>query len=463
MDFSAIYKDKKVFLTGHTGFKGSWLNLWLKNLGAEVYGYALKPNTTPNHFELLGGSKEFQGIFADVRDRVQLKKSLQDFKPNIIFHLAAQPLVRESYKNPISTFEINTIGTLNILECARDLQNLKAIVVITTDKVYENKEWIWGYRENDTLGGYDPYSASKACAEIVIDSMRNSFFHLNDFNKSHNVLIASARAGNVIGGGDFSIDRIIPDLIKGIMQGRITNIRNPLATRPWQNVLEPLRGYLMLGARLLSGDKNYAQGFNFGPFIDGNLSVLQMLEISKSHWDRIQYKVNQDKSNPHEANLLMLDSTKAYHLLGWKPLLSPEQSIAKTITWYKNFIQDNIVATKDQLQEYIKAINSKGGGGNNSLLKSYSLKLNNFLLPHLFYILVFLIKLDFRNRKLFLVRYSSDFWLIYSIEIYIFTTLATYLFLRHSFLSCFYRLLISTYFTHLNLNYTRQSCIKGYL
>ena len=228
-----IYKGKRIFLTGHTGFKGSWLNLWLKSLGAEVYGYALAPNTNPSHFELLGGNKEFRGVFADIRDRENLKQSLKSFNPDIIFHLAAQPLVRESYKNPVATFESNVIGTLNILDCARELESLKAIVVITTDKVYENKEWIWGYRENDALGGYDPYSASKACAEIVTDSMRNSFFNINEFGKSHQVLIATARAGNVIGGGDWSEDRLIPDIIKAVCANKSAKIRNPKSTRLW--------------------------------------------------------------------------------------------------------------------------------------------------------------------------------------------------------------------------------------
>lgn len=358
-----IYKNKKIFLTGHTGFKGSWLNLWLKQLGAEVFGYSLPPNTNPNHFNLLGGSEKFDGIFADIRDKEKLQNELLTFSPDIIFHLAAQPLVRESYKDPIWTFESNAIGTLNILESARKIKNLQAIVIITTDKVYKNKEWIWGYRENDTLGGHDPYSASKACSEIIVDSMRKSFFNINDFGNKHNVLIATARAGNVIGGGDFSDDRLIPDLIKGIMLKHTTKIRNPLSTRPWQNVLEPLRGYLMLGKKLLQKESKFANSFNFGPNIDGNLEVSKMLNIAKNSWEKINYEIQTDTNNPHEANLLMLDTAKAYHLLQWKPILNTTESIQKTIAWYKDFIENNIITSKSQLENYITNIAMGGGSG----------------------------------------------------------------------------------------------------
>ncbi|RAX54194.1 CDP-glucose 4,6-dehydratase [Helicobacter sp. 16-1353] len=362
-----IYKNKKVFLTGHTGFKGSWLNLWLKNLGAEVFGYSLAPITNPNHFDLLGGKSAFDGIFADIRDRETLQSKLIDFNPDIIFHLAAQPLVRESYKDPLGTFSSNAIGTLNILESARNIKNLKAIVVITTDKVYENKEWIYGYRENDPLGGYDPYSASKACAEIITDSMRKSFFNTYDFGKTHNVLIATARAGNVIGGGDFSIDRLIPDLIKGILNNKTTEIRNPNATRPWQSVLEPLRGYLMLGEKLLLGESEFATSFNFGPNIDGNLKVSSMLNIAKNSWDKISYTIQCDKSNPHEANLLMLDTAKAHHLLSWKPILDTRESIENTIIWYRNFIENNAIISQNQLENYLQHTQKSSMGGDSKL------------------------------------------------------------------------------------------------
>ena len=349
-----IYKGKRIFLTGHTGFKGSWLNLWLKSLGAEVYGYALAPNTNPSHFELLGGNKEFRGVFADIRDRENLKQSLRSFNPDIIFHLAAQPLVRESYKNPVATFESNVIGTLNILDCARELESLKAIVVITTDKVYENKEWIWGYRENDALGGYDPYSASKACAEIVTNSMRNSFFNINEFGKSHQVLIATARAGNVIGGGDWSEDRLIPDIIKAVCANKSVKIRNPKSTRPWQHVLEPLRGYLMLGEKLLEGKKEFATAFNFGPNLQDNLRVEEILKITKNLWDKVDYVLECDSNAPHEAGLLMLDVAKAQKLLNWEPVMNSLESIKYTISWYREFYENGQIVSQEQLGNYIK-------------------------------------------------------------------------------------------------------------
>lgn len=358
----STYKDKKVFLTGHSGFKGTWLYKILETIGSDVFGYSLAPITTPNHFDLLGSKDSFSGLFADIRDKNSLQNTLLSFNPHIIFHLAAQPLVRESYKNPYETFEINALGILNLLyivyKIKDQLSNLKAIVVITTDKVYENKEWIWGYRENDRLGGFDPYSASKACGEIIVDSMRRSFFNIADFGNSHNVLIATARAGNVIGGGDFNKDRLIPDLVRGVINKKPTIIRNPYSTRPWQSVLEPLRGYLFLGRKLLQGDVEFASSFNFGPDISGNLQVLEMLEIAKSIWNKIEYKIQEDSLNPHEANLLMLDTSKAYHLLKYKPVLNTIDSIAHTITWYKKFVEDKEIITQKQIIEYLN-----GGGG----------------------------------------------------------------------------------------------------
>lgn len=321
-------------------------------MGAEVYGYALAPNTNPSHFELLGGNKEFRGVFADIRDRENLKQSLRSFNPDIIFHLAAQPLVRESYKNPVATFESNVIGTLNILDCARELESLKAIVVITTDKVYENKEWIWGYRENDALGGYDPYSASKACAEIVTDSMRNSFFNINEFGKSHQVLIATARAGNVIGGGDWSEDRLIPDVIKAVCANKSVKIRNPKSTRPWQHVLEPLRGYLMLGEKLLEGKKEFATAFNFGPNLQDNLRVEEILKITKNLWDKVDYVLECDSNAPHEAGLLMLDVAKAQKLLNWEPVMNSLESIKYTISWYREIYENRQIVSQEQLENY---------------------------------------------------------------------------------------------------------------
>lgn len=347
----SIYQNKRVFLTGHSGFKGSWLSLWLNTIGAKVYGYSLAPNTIPNHYDLLNVKLE-SSIFDDI-NAPTLAKALEESDPEIIFHLAAQPLVCASYKDPFYTFSTNALGTLNILNGARKLKNLKAVVIITTDKVYANREWIYGYRENDTLGGYDPYSASKACAEIITDSMRQSFFNLEEFNKTHQVLIATARAGNVIGGGDWSADRLIPDLIRGIANGIPAQIRNPTATRPWQHVLEPLRGYLMLGEKLLKGKKEFATSFNFGPNLAGNLSVQEMLTIAQQKWNKIQYVIYKDSNAPHEANLLMLDSTKAQKMLGWNPIWNHKDYIYHTIEWYKAFYEAQCVISVMQLEQYV--------------------------------------------------------------------------------------------------------------
>lgn len=350
----SIYQNKRVFLTGHSGFKGSWLSLWLNTLGAKVYGYSLAPNTIPNHYDLLNVKLE-SSIFDDI-NAPTLAKALEESDPEIIFHLAAQPLVRASYKDPFYTFSTNALGTLNVLNSARKLKNLKAIVIITTDKVYANREWIYGYRENDTLGGYDPYSASKACAEIITDSMRQSFFNLEEFNKTHQVLIATARAGNVIGGGDWSADRLIPDLMRGIKNAMPTQIRNPTATRPWQHVLEPLRGYLMLGEKLLKGKKEFATSFNFGPNLAGNLSVQEMLTIAQQKWNKIQYVIYKDSNAPHEANLLMLDSTKAQKMLGWNPIWNHTDAIWHTIDWYREFYENEQIITKTQLEKYKESL-----------------------------------------------------------------------------------------------------------
>jgi len=325
-----LYKNKRVFLTGHTGFKGSWLGLWLKTLGAKTYGYSLSPESSPNHFDLLGGAKLYEkSEFSDILDTKRLEKAMLESRAELIFHLATQPLVRLSYKEPFSTFNTNVMGTFNVLEAARKLKSLKAIVVITTDKVYENKEWIYAYRENEALGGFDPYSASKACAEIVINSMRQSFFNEKDFNKSHKVLIASARAGNVIGGGDWSKDRLVPDLINAYAAKKSIIIRNENATRPWQHLLEPLRRVFNAWRAALKGQKDFATSFNLGPDNDSNLSVKEVLELSKSFWDKISYKIKPETNAPHEATLLMLDISKARNKLGYKPILAVQLALKR--------------------------------------------------------------------------------------------------------------------------------------
>ena len=349
----ALLKGKRVLVTGHTGFKGSWLVAVLNRLGATVMGYALAPNTNPNHFDLY--KPAIESTIGDIRDRATLQQAVSSFAPDIIFHLAAQPLVRYSYQHPIETFETNVMGSLNLYEAARATPSVRAIVSITTDKVYKNKEWQWGYRENEELGGYDPYSASKACVEIMTSSYRNSFLHLDDYGTKHQLLLATVRAGNVIGGGDWSLDRLIPDIVKASAQGMDTHIRNPLAVRPWQHVLEPIVGYLLVGTRLLHGEKEYADAFNFGPDADANVNVKAVAEICRKHWADIAITLSAEANNnaPHEANLLFLDNTKAKKTLGWKPLWNLEATIAHTIGWYKQYYTTQELLTDKQIDAYL--------------------------------------------------------------------------------------------------------------
>jgi CDP-glucose 4,6-dehydratase len=349
-----IYKGKRVFLTGHTGFKGSWMTYWLQNLGAEVVGYSLPPNTKPNHFELL--KFEMNSHFDDIRDLNKLQKAIKGSKPDIIFHLAAQPLVRYSYQNPIETYQTNVIGTANVLEAARGCESVKAIVVITTDKCYENIEQKKGYIESDKMGGYDPYSSSKGCAELVVSSYRNSFFNLNDFQNTHQTLLATARAGNVIGGGDWSLDRLIPDLIKGATSDKKSFIRYPKSTRPWQHVLEPICGYLMLGEKLLNSKIDFASGWNFGPDENEVLTVKEVLVVAKNIWNKINFEFETEIKHPHEARLLSLNIDKAKSNLGWTPKWNNIKSITKTISWYKEFYNSNIINTDLDLKNYINEI-----------------------------------------------------------------------------------------------------------
>lgn len=349
--FKGIYKNKRVFVTGHTGFKGSWLVFWLHKMGAIVKGYSLEPDTIPSHWDLL--KLPIESVYGEIRNRIKLKKELYDFQPEIIFHLAAQPLVRLSYSDPFETFEVNVMGTLSLLEASRGLKSLKAIVNITTDKCYENKEWVWGYREDEPMGGYDPYSSSKACMEILTSSYRRSFFNNNDYGKSHNVLLASVRAGNVIGGGDWAKDRLVPDIMKATSKNEIVNIRNPFATRPWQYVLEPLSGYLLLGMNLLEGKKEFAEAWNFGPEYQATLTVKEVINYLKLSWDKIniEYKENYDL---HEAGLLKLDCTKAHNLLNWFNVLNSEQTFQLTTNWYRNFYTNNKINTSQDFENYIK-------------------------------------------------------------------------------------------------------------
>jgi CDP-glucose 4,6-dehydratase len=336
MQLENLYSGKRVFVTGHTGFKGAWLLKILNNLGSIVKGYALAPENGINLYTEIKGDLLCESVISDLRDSVTLKKAVLDFQPDYIFHLAAQPLVRLSYDIPSQTFEVNAIGTANLLDALRQLKKRCNIVLITTDKVYHNNEWEYPYRENDRLGGYDPYSASKACCELVIDSYKNSFFNLNNFDQ-HQKAIAVARAGNVIGGGDWSKDRLIPDIAKYLSKGSEILIRNPNSVRPWQHVIEPLFGYLELGAKLNTDPIKFSQAFNFGPNTSDALSVEEIVKWSIQKWGAGNYKAVLDTNNPHEAGLLKLDISKALNELKWRPVFNAQTAVERTISWYKSY------------------------------------------------------------------------------------------------------------------------------
>ena len=348
--FKGLYKGKKVLVTGHTGFKGSWICIWLRELGAEVIGYSLEPHTNPNHFELL--NLDIISIIGDIRDRDKLNGVFKTYKPEIVFHLAAQPLVRYSYINPIETFETNVMGTVNVFEACRTSESVKAIVNITSDKCYENREWVWGYRENDPMGGYDPYSSSKGCAELVTNSYRRSFFNPEDYGKKHNILLASARAGNVIGGGDWSEDRLIPDIVRAISTNEKLYIRNPKATRPWQHVLEPLSGYLILGQKVLEGKTEFADAWNFGPGEESHIDVEMVVKSVRERWGRFEYDINTNLDNPHESKLLKLDCSKAHTLLKWKPIWDFDKALDVTVRWYREYYENGKIFSLQDLEEY---------------------------------------------------------------------------------------------------------------
>lgn len=356
--FSEIYKDKVVLVTGHTGFKGSWLCFWLKEMGANVIGYSLKAPTTPNHISLL--DIDMVSIIGDIRDLDKLNEVFAKYKPDIVFHLAAQSLVRVSYEHPIETYETNVMGTLKVFEACR-IANVKAIVNITSDKAYENREWIWGYRENDPMGGYDPYSSSKGCAELLVSSYRSSYFNINDYKKSHNTLLSSCRAGNVIGGGDWAKDRLMTDIMLSVSKGEKVSIRNPYATRPWQHVLEPLSGYLQVGQKLLEEKVEFADGWNFGPSDEGSITVKQVVENVKKDWDKIDYEINTDVNQLHEASLLKLDCSKAHILLKWKDVWDSNITFEKTVKWYRSYYEENKnILTKKDLISYVNNAKSEG-------------------------------------------------------------------------------------------------------
>ena len=347
---SSFWNGKKVFLTGHTGFKGSWLSLWLQNMGALVKGYALKENTHPALFIEANVAAGMESEIGDIRNLEQLTKSMVCFSPDILIHMAAQPLVRFSYKEPVETYTTNVIGSVNVLEAARKCQNLKAIVSVTSDKCYENKEWDWGYRESESMGGHDPYSSSKGCAELVTSAYRRSFF-----NGENTASLASARAGNVIGGGDWADDRLIPDILKAFEKSKPVIIRNPLAIRPWQHVLEPLAGYLVLAENLYIYGDDFAEGWNFGPKDEGCKPVSWILDEMVYNWGSGASWQLDNNNNPHEARFLKLDCSKAGNRLNWYPNWDLQETIKMIVNWHQNYLS-GVNMNKECLNEINKYI-----------------------------------------------------------------------------------------------------------
>lgn len=336
MNDASFWKDKKVFLTGHTGFKGSWLSIWLHSLGANVTGYALEPPTGPSLFVLARVGELVTSVIADVRDLERLKGEMSAASPDIVIHMAAQPLVRDSYKIPVETYAINVMGTVHLLEAVRACPSVRAVVNVTTDKVYENREWHWGYRENEPFGGFDPYSNSKGCSELVTAAYRSSYFNPAEYAR-HGVALASARAGNVIGGGDWAVDRLIPDILRAVLADEPVRIRNPHAIRPWQHVLEPLSGYLALAQKLYTDGIRFAEGWNFGPSDDDARPVEWIVCRMCAGWgDGARYEIDAGE-HPHEAHYLKLDCSKARAELGWQPRWSLERSLDSIIAWTHAF------------------------------------------------------------------------------------------------------------------------------
>lgn len=350
--FNGKYSGTRVLVTGHTGFKGSWLSAWLLKLGASVGGFSNSVPTSPSNYEVLNLRNDIENFQGDVRNRPQLTAAIREFKPEIIFHLAAQSLVRVSYEDPVSTFETNAIGTMNVLECVRAQNSIKACVLITSDKCYQNVGWMWGYRENDVLGGEDPYSASKGCAEIIAHSYMKSYFP----REGKGSLVTTTRAGNVIGGGDWAADRIVPDCIRAWSKGETVTIRSPGATRPWQHVLEPLGGYLWLGAQLLEGKRRFSgESFNFGPQATVNQSVEKLIKELAQFWGNAAYLIQETPFSGKEASLLKLSCDKALGMLGWSAVLSFDDTLRFTAEWYRAFYGNGSLMneiTNRQIDDY---------------------------------------------------------------------------------------------------------------
>ncbi len=332
-----FWRGRRVFLTGHTGFKGSWLALWLTKLGAQVTGYSLPPPSNPSLFEVAGVAEGIDSVIADIRDLERLCAAMRTAAPEVVIHMAAQSLVRYSYANPVETYATNVMGTVNLLEAVRQTGGVRAVVNITSDKCYENREWLWGYRENDPMGGHDPYSSSKGCAELVTAAYRNSFFH-PDAYASHGVAIASVRAGNVIGGGDWALDRLIPDMVRAFSDNRPVTIRSPNAIRPWQHVLEPLNGYLLLAEKMWESGPEFSEGWNFGPNDDDAKPVEWIINKMTGQWgDGATWKLD-DREHPHEAHYLKLDCSKAKSRLNWHPRWNIEQALEQIIAWHRAYL-----------------------------------------------------------------------------------------------------------------------------
>ena len=351
-----FWRGKRVLLTGHTGFKGSWLSLWLQSMGAQVVGYALAPPTEPSLFEVAGVGAGMTSVIGDILDLEHLRSVFAEHKPEIVIHMAAQPLVRYSYAEPVETYSTNVMGTVNLLEAVRGTPGVKAVVNVTTDKCYENREWAWGYRENEAMGGYDPYSSSKGCAELVTAAYRNSFFNSATFNVKHSTAIASARAGNVIGGGDWAEDRLIPDIMRAITQGRSVTIRNPHAIRPWQHVLEPLSGYLKLAQKLYEEGAAYAEGWNFGPNDEDAKPVQWIVEQLTQSWGEGASWLLDGGEHPHEAHYLKLDCSKAKSRLDWHPRWHLDEALKRIVDWQKQYLygRDMRAVTIEQIDLYLK-------------------------------------------------------------------------------------------------------------
>lgn len=356
-NFDNVFKDKTVLITGHTGFKGSWLTIWLKELGAKVIGYALEPYTDRDNFVLCKLEDKITSIIGDIRDYNKLKTVFDEHEPEYVFHLAAQPIVRESYLNPKETLDVNIGGVTNVLECCRLSKKVKVIVNVTSDKCYHNKEWIWAYRENDPLGGYDPYSASKGCSELLTTAYRNSFFNPDNFDK-YGKSISSVRAGNVIGGGDWQTDRLIPDCIKALENNQSISIRNPNATRPWQHVLEPLGGYLLLASKMFLEPTKYCGAWNFGPNHESVISVGELVNLLVKKWGDGNWIDISNNDEPYETKLLSLDTNKVRYKLGWKPRWDIKTCIEKTLEWYKYSSDDFYDLCVKQIIDYSKKLSN---------------------------------------------------------------------------------------------------------